>query len=53
MTDLLQRFSSDALPGHANRPRKSEAGLLDNPNWSAFYFWRNGEPVHENLERAR
>jgi aspartyl/asparaginyl beta-hydroxylase (cupin superfamily) len=40
------------VSGHANRPRKSEAGLLDNPNWSAFYFWRNGEPVHENLERC-
>ena len=28
MTDLLQRFSSDALPGHANRPPKDASTLI-------------------------
>ena len=28
MTDLLQRFPSDALPGHANRPPKDAATLI-------------------------
>ena len=26
--------------------------MLNNPDWSAFYFWKNGEPVTENLERC-
>jgi hypothetical protein len=28
MTDLLQRFSSDALPGHANRPPRDASTLI-------------------------
>jgi 8-oxo-dGTP pyrophosphatase MutT (NUDIX family) len=28
MTDLMQRFSSDALPGHPNRPPKDAATLI-------------------------
>lgn len=39
------------VQGHANRPRKQEAGMLDNPAWSAFYLWKNGEVVAENAAR--
>lgn len=34
------------------RPRKSQDGMLDNPDWSAFYLWKNGEPVAGNVERC-
>jgi aspartate beta-hydroxylase len=40
------------VTGHANRPRKDEQGMLNNPDWSAFYLWKNGEPVQANLERC-
>lgn len=40
------------VQGHANRPRKEEAGMLNNPAWSAFYLWKNGEPVAENAARC-
>jgi aspartate beta-hydroxylase len=39
------------VQGHANRPRKDEMGMLDNPAWSAYYLWKNGEPVPENAAR--
>jgi aspartyl/asparaginyl beta-hydroxylase (cupin superfamily) len=39
------------VTGHANRPKKEEMGLLNNPAWSAFYLWKNGEPVAGNVER--
>jgi aspartyl/asparaginyl beta-hydroxylase (cupin superfamily) len=34
------------------RPRKDQDGLTDNPDWSAFYLWKNGEPVAENAARC-
>jgi aspartate beta-hydroxylase len=40
------------VQGHANRPRKEEAGMLNNPAWSAFYLWKNGDPVPENAARC-
>lgn len=36
------------VQGHANRPRKEEAGMLDNPAWSAFYLCKDGDIVEEN-----
>jgi aspartate beta-hydroxylase len=39
------------VQGHANRPRNDEMGMLNNPAWSAFYLWKNGEPVAENVAR--
>ena len=39
------------VQGHANRPKKDEMGMLDNPAWSAYYLWKNGEPVAENVAR--
>ena len=43
---------SPYVTGHSNRPRKDEKGMLNNPDWSAFYLWKNGEPVTANLERC-
>jgi len=40
------------VQGNPNRPRKDEAGMMDNPDWSAFYLWKNGEPVAENAARC-
>lgn len=40
------------VTGNANRPRKSNMGLQDNPAWSAFYLWKNGEVVAENAARC-
>jgi len=39
------------VQGHANRPRKDEMGMLNNPSWSAYFLWKNGEPVAGNVER--
>lgn len=40
------------VQGDANRPRKEQAGMLNNPAWSAFYLWKNGEVVAENAARC-
>ncbi len=34
------------------RPRPPESTMLDNPAWSAFYLWKDGAPVPENLARC-
>ena len=43
---------SPYVTGHANRPRNDQQGMLNNPAWSAFYLWKNGEPVAGNAERC-
>ena len=43
---------SPYVTGDANRPRKDQMGLLNNPAWSAFYLWKNGEVVPENAARC-
>jgi len=40
------------VEGNPNRPRKEEAGMIDNPDWSAFYLWKNGEPIPANAARC-
>jgi aspartyl/asparaginyl beta-hydroxylase (cupin superfamily) len=40
------------VQGRSNRPRKEEAGMLNNPAWSAFYLWKDGAPVPENESRC-
>jgi aspartyl/asparaginyl beta-hydroxylase (cupin superfamily) len=42
---------SPYVQGHANRPRKDEMGMLNNPAWSAYYLWKNGEQVPGNAAR--
>jgi aspartyl/asparaginyl beta-hydroxylase (cupin superfamily) len=39
------------VTGDANRAAKTQAGMLDNPDWSAFYLWKNGQPVEANVAR--
>ena len=40
------------VQGDPKRPRKEQDGMLDNPDWSAFYLWKNGEAVPENAARC-
>jgi aspartyl/asparaginyl beta-hydroxylase (cupin superfamily) len=35
-----------------NRPHNDQAGMLNNPAWSAFYLWKDGEIVAENAARC-
>jgi aspartyl/asparaginyl beta-hydroxylase (cupin superfamily) len=56
-TELLEvlRTPDDFAPyvhRHPNRPRKYQMGMVDNPAWSAFYLWKNGEIVPGNAERC-
>jgi len=39
------------VQGHANRPKTGEMGMLNNPAWSAYYLWQNGEAVAGNAAR--
>ncbi len=43
---------SPYVTGDPNRPRKDHMGLLNNPAWSAFYLWKNGEVVPRNAARC-
>jgi len=40
------------VQSQSNRPSKRQDGLVNNPAWSAFHLWRNGEVVQENAERC-
>jgi aspartate beta-hydroxylase len=40
------------VQGDPKRPPRSQAGMLNNPAWSAFYLWKNGEVVAENAARC-
>jgi aspartate beta-hydroxylase len=40
------------VQGDPKRPRKLQDGMLDNPDWSAFYLWKNGQVVAENAARC-
>jgi aspartate beta-hydroxylase len=35
-----------------NRPHNEQAGMLNNPAWSAFYLWKDGEIVADNAARC-
>lgn len=35
-----------------NRPRNDQQGMLDNPDWSAFYVWKRGELLAQNAARC-
>jgi aspartyl/asparaginyl beta-hydroxylase (cupin superfamily) len=54
LLEVMQEPGSFApyVQGDPKRPRKDEAGMLNNPAWSAFYLWKNGEPVPGNAERC-
>ena len=35
-----------------SRPRNAQAGMADNPDWSAFYLWKDGRAVEPNASRC-
>jgi aspartyl/asparaginyl beta-hydroxylase (cupin superfamily) len=40
------------VQGDPNRPRNEQAGMLNNPDWSAFYLWQNGQVIEANAARC-
>jgi aspartate beta-hydroxylase len=40
------------IEGDVHGPARDYQGLLNNPAWSAFYLWRDGQPVVENIARC-
>ena len=40
------------IQGDPKRPHKEQEGLQDNPDWGAFYLWKDGEIVRENVARC-
>lgn len=45
-------FTPYVTRGQKERPRGDGPGMLDNPDWSAFFLWRDGAPVPGNVERC-
>lgn len=43
---------SPYVEAEPNRPQFDEKGLVGNPDWSAFYLWKAGAPVAENVARC-
>ena len=55
--ELLQVLEEDAafqpyVERNARLPHLDALGLLDNPAWSAFFLWKNGELVAQNAARC-
>lgn len=40
------------VEGYANRPHNPQDGMLNNPDWSAFYLWKQGRVIEENAARC-
>ena len=56
-SELLQVLKEDSafrpyVERHARLPHLNALGLLDNPAWSAFFLWKNGELVTDNAARC-
>ena len=43
---------SPYVEAEPNRPVFNDNGMVGNPDWSAFYLWKAGEAVPENLARC-
>jgi len=54
LEDVLKR--EDALVPYiqapTDAPRRQEQKLTDNPEWSAFFLWKDGAPVPENARQC-
>jgi aspartate beta-hydroxylase len=55
--ELLRVIEEDGafapyLEPEPNRPQFGDNALTANPDWSAFYLWKGGEPVPENIARC-
>ncbi len=56
-SELLQVLADDTafepyLQGDPSRPYKSQDGMLNNADWSAFYLWKNGRRIEQNAARC-
>ncbi len=56
-TELIEVLKEESaftpyVQGNPARPRKEQDGMLNNPNWSAFYLWKDGEIVARNAARC-
>jgi aspartyl/asparaginyl beta-hydroxylase (cupin superfamily) len=40
------------IESDVKRPPRDYQGLADSLDWSAFYLWKNGEPVEDNIRRC-
>ena len=40
------------VQGDQSRPTLNTGGMLDNPNWSAYYLWKNGSSVPGHASRC-
>jgi aspartate beta-hydroxylase len=55
--ELVEVLKEDAafkpyVQSTADRPHNPQNGMLNNPDWSAFYLWKDGEIVAENAARC-
>jgi aspartate beta-hydroxylase len=40
------------IEAEPNRPSFNDNSMIGNPDWSAFYLWKAGAPVRENIARC-
>lgn len=40
------------VTGNAGRPPKDRQGMQDNPEWGAFYLWKDGDIIADNAARC-
>ena len=55
--ELIEILNDDAtfkpyVQSNPHQPPNQAGGMLNNPDWSAFYLWKNGEVVAENAARC-
>jgi len=55
--ELLKVLEEDGafspyVEAEPNRPSFNDNGMIGNPDWSAFYLWKAGTPVAENIARC-
>jgi aspartyl/asparaginyl beta-hydroxylase (cupin superfamily) len=55
--ELLRILEEDSafspyVEAEPNRPVFNDSGMVGNPDWSAFYLWKAGAPVPENVARC-
>lgn len=56
-TELLEVLKEESafkpyVERQPGRPDKAQAGMLNNPDWSAFYLWKHGEIMPQNAARC-
>lgn len=54
LTEILKTGNAFVpyVEGDPNRPAGDYRGMLNNPDWSAFFLWKNGAAVPENATRC-